>query len=107
MSSMSAVSGMGGDTATFQLVAPYWWVTNFGGIVANGIIAARSKKRIAKATFAVGAAYHVVAAGYAFYAAREAGLGDDAWKWGLQTLAVGTPSARALHRMLQERGVDA
>ena len=43
----------------------------------------------------------------AFYAAREAGLGDDAWKWALQTLAVGTPSARALHRMLQERGVDA
>ena len=93
-------------SATFQPVAPYWWVTNFGGIVANGIIAARSKKRIAKVTFAVGAAYHVVAAGYAYYAAREAGL-DDAWKWGLQTLAVGTPSARALHRLLQQRGVDA
>ena len=42
------MSGVGGDTATFELVAPYWWVTNFGGIVANGIIAARSKKRIAK-----------------------------------------------------------
>ena len=101
------MSGTGVDTATFQLVAPYWWVTNLGGIVANGIIAARSKKRIAKVTFAVGAAYHVVTAVYAYYAAREAGLGDDAWKWGLQTLAVGTPSARALHRMLQERGVDA
>ena len=99
------MSGMSGDTATFQLVAPYWWVTNFGGIVANGIIAARSKKRIAKITFAVGAAYHVVAAGYAFYAAREAGLDDDAWKWGLQTLAVGTPSVRALIALLQERGV--
>ena len=101
------MSGMSGDTATFQPVAPYWWVVNFGGIVANGIIAARSKKRITKITFAVGAGYHVVAAGYAFYVAREAGLDDDAWKWGLQTLAVGTPSVRALQRVLQERAVDA
>ena len=92
---------------TFRPVAPYWWVTNFGGIVANAIIAARSKKRIAKITFALGAGYHVVAAGYAFYTAGEAGLDDDAWKWGLQTLAVGTPSVRALNAMLQERGVDA
>jgi hypothetical protein len=101
------MSGLFTSTETFRPVAPYYWLTNFGGIVANGIIAARSRKRITMITFAVGAAYHVVAAGYAFNAAREAGLGDDAWKWGLQTLAVGTPSARALHRMLQERGVDA
>ena len=92
---------------SFQLVAPYWWVTNFGGIVANGIIAARSKKRIATITFLVGAGYHVVAAGYAFWTAREAGLEDDAWKWGLQTLAVGTPSVRLLTRMLQDQTVDA
>ena len=101
------MSAIAGGTATFQPVAPYWWVVNFGGIVANGIIAVRSKKRITKITFAVGAGYHVVAAGYAFYAAREAGLDDDAWKWGLQTLAVGTPSVRALQRVLQERAVDA
>jgi len=44
---------------------------------------------------------------YAYYAAREAGLDDDAWKWGLQTLAVGTPSLRLLQRMLQEQAVDA
>ena len=95
-------------TSTFRPVAPYWWITNFGGIVANGIIAARSKKRIAKLTFVLGAGYHVVAAGYAFYAAREAGLDDDdVWKWGLQTLGVGTPSLRALNAMLQERAVDA
>jgi len=93
--------------STFQPVAPYWWITNFGGIVANGIIAARSKKRIAMLTFVVGAGYHAVAAGYAYYAAREAGLDDDAWKWGLQTLAVGTPSLRLLQRMLQEQAVDA
>jgi hypothetical protein len=95
------------DSATFRPVAPYWWITNFGGIVVNGVLAARSKKRIPKITFALGAGYHVVAAGYAFYTAREAGLDDDAWKWGLQTLAVGTPSVRALNAMLQERGVDA
>jgi hypothetical protein len=91
-------------TATFRPVAPYWYFTNLGGIVVNGIVAARSKKRIPKLTFALGAGYHVIVAGYAFYAAREAGF-DDAWKWGLQTLAVGTPSMRALNAVLQERGV--
>ena len=101
------MSGMGGDTATFQLVAPYLWVTNFGGIVANGIVAARSKKRITKITFALGVTYHLVAAGYAYYAAREAGLDDDVWKWTLQTLAVGTPSVRLLTRMLEDSAVDA
>ena len=99
---MSAI-GMG--TETFRPVAPYWWITNFGGIVANGIVAARSKKRIAKITFVLGAGYHVVAAGYAFYTARAAGLDDDAWKWGLQTLAVGTPSVRALNSVVRERSV--
>jgi len=92
-------------TATFRPVAWYWWFTNFGGIVLNGIVAARSKKRIAKITFALGAGYHVITAGYAYYTAREAGLDDDAWKWGLQTLAVGTPSVRALNAVLRERGV--
>jgi hypothetical protein len=93
------------STSMFRPVAPYWWITNLGGIVANGIIAARTKKRIPKITFALGAGYHVVAAGYAFVTARNAGLDDDAWKWGLQTLAVGTPSVRALIALLQERGV--
>jgi hypothetical protein len=100
---MSAMGVSG--TATFRPVAPYWWLTNFGGIVVNGIVAARSKKRIARITFVLGAGYHVVAAGYAYYTAREAGLDDDAWKWGLQTLAVGTPSVRALNAVLRERGV--
>ena len=95
------------QSPTFQPVAPYWWITNFGGIVANGIVAARSKKRLVKVTFALGASYHVIAAGYAFTAARRAGLVDDAWKWGLQTLGVGTPSVRALNRVLRERAVDA
>ena len=94
-------------TATFQPVAPYLWFTNLGGILVNGIVAARSKRRIAKVTFALGAGYHVIAAGYAYYAAREAGLDDDAWKWGLQTLAVGTPSVRALNRVVRERAVNA
>ena len=90
-------------SATFRPVAPYWWIMNFGGIVANGIVAARSKKRITKITFALGAGYHVIAAGYAYYTAREAGLDADAWKWGLQTLAVGTPSVRALNAVVRER----
>jgi hypothetical protein len=94
-------------TSTFEPVAPHWWIANFGGIVANGIVAARSKKRLVKVAFALGAGYHVIAAGYAYYTAREAGLDDAAWKWGLQTLAVGTPSVRALNRVLRERAVDA
>ena len=98
---------MSGGTATFRPVAPYWWVTNFGGIVLNGIIASRSKKRLVRLSFALGAGYHVIAAGYAYYAAREAGLHDDAWKWGLQTLGVGTPSLRSLNTVIQERAVDA
>ena len=98
---------MSGGTATFRPVAPYWWVTNFGGIVLNGIIAGRSKKRLVRLSFALGAGYHVIAAGYAYYAAREAGLDDDAWKWGLQTLGVGTPSLRSLNTVIRERAVDA
>jgi hypothetical protein len=93
--------------ATFRPVAPYWWVMNLGGIVLNGIIASRSKKRLVRLSFALGAGYHVIAAGYAYYAAREAGLDDDAWKWGLQTLGVGTPSLRSLNTVIRERAVDA
>jgi hypothetical protein len=99
------MSSLGTGTATFRPVAPHWWITNFGGIVANGIVAARSRKRIAMITFVLGAGYHVVAAGCAYSTARDAGLDDDAWKWGLQTLAVGTPSVRALNAVLRERGV--
>jgi Transmembrane protein 254 len=98
---------MSTGTATFRPVAPYWWITNFGGIVVNGIIASRSKKRLVRFSFALGAGYHVIAAGYAYYAAHEAGLDDDAWKWGLQTLGVGTPSLRALNTVIRERTVDA
>jgi hypothetical protein len=96
---------MSGSTATFRPVAPHWWFTNFGGIVVSGIIAARSKKRLVKLSFALGAATHVIEAGYAYSTAREAGLDDDAWKWGLQTLAVGFPSLRELNTVLRERGV--
>jgi hypothetical protein len=91
-------------SASFRLVAPYWWLTNFGGIVVNGIVAARSKKRLVTLTFVLGAATHVVEAGYAYNAARQAGLDDDAWKWGLQTLAVGFPSVRELNAVIQELG---
>jgi hypothetical protein len=92
--------------SSFRPVAPYWWITNFGGIVTNGIIAARSKKRLVRITFVLGAATHVIEAGYAYTTAQRAGF-DDAWKWGLQTLGVGFPSVRALNDVLRERAVHA
>ena len=90
------------NAVTFRPVPPYFYLTNLGGLLVNGIIAARSKKRIVRLTFALGAATHVVEAGYAYNAARRAGLHDDAWKWGLQTLAVGFPSLRELNTVLRE-----
>jgi hypothetical protein len=99
---MSDGMGLGTTTATFRPVAPSYYFTNLGGLVVNGIIAARSKKRLVRLTFVLGAATHVVEAGYAYNAARRAGLHDDAWKWGLQTLAVGIPSLRELHTVLHE-----
>ena len=95
------------SSSTFQPVAPYWWYTNLGGIVAGGIVAARSKKRLVRLAFAVGVVTHVIEAGYAYTAARRARLDNDAWRWGLQTLAVGFPSVRALNGVLRERAGDA
>lgn len=88
---------------TFVPVAPQWWVSNFGGLVVNGVVAARRKSRVTRVLFAAAVATHVVEAAYAFRVARREGLGDDAWKWGLQTLGVGFPSLLALHGLVAER----
>lgn len=89
---------------TFTAVAPHWWVTNLGGIVVQGIVAARSKSKFIKVGFALAATTHVVEAAYAYRTAKQRGLDDDAVRWGLQTLAVGFPSLFALQATL--RGLD-
>jgi hypothetical protein len=89
---------------TFVPVAPVWWVSNFGGLVVNGVVAARRKSTLTRAVFAAAVVTHVVEAVYAYRIAQREDLADDAWKWGLQTLAVGFPSLIALHELLAERG---
>lgn len=88
---------------TFVPVAPMWWVTNFGGLVTNGIVAARRKSKVARLVFGAAVVTHVVEAGYAYRVARREGLDAAAGKWCLQTLAVGFPSLIALHELLAER----
>lgn len=88
---------------TFVPVAPVWWVSNFGGLVTNGIVAVRKKSRLTRLVFGAAVVTHVVEAGFAYRTAQREGLGDAAWKWGLQTLAVGFPSLLALHELLAER----
>lgn len=90
-------------TDTFVCVAPMWWVSNFGGLVVNGVVAARRKSTLTRAVFAAAVATHVVEAVYAYRIAQREDLTDDAWKWGLQTLAVGFPSLIALHELLAGR----
>lgn len=88
---------------TFVPVAPMWWVSNFGGLVVNGIIATRRKSTLTRVVFGAAVATHVAEAAYAYRVARREGFTDDAWKWGLQTLGVGFPSLVALHELLAER----
>jgi len=88
----------------FVPVARMWWVTNFGGLVVNGVMAARSPSKIKRGIFAAAVVTHVAEALYAYRIAQNAGLGDEApRKWGLQTLGVGFPSLIALHGLIDER----
>ena len=89
--------------STFVPVAPMWWATNFGGLVVNGIVARRRRSRLATLVFAAGVTTHVVEAAYAYRRAQREGLGDAAWKWGLQTLGVGFPSLLALRDLVAAR----
>lgn len=92
------------DDRDFVPVAPGWWVSNFGGIVTSGIVAARTRRPLLRWVFALGAVTHVVEGAVAYRRARTAGLGEDAARrWGLQTLGVGFPSLIGLGRLLRER----
>ncbi len=83
---------------TFVAVAPHWYVTNTGGLLLNGVVAAVSGRRLPRWSFYGGVALHVAEAAYAYGAARRKGFTASAPKWALQTLAVGFPSLIALHR---------
>ena len=84
------------DPATFHAVAPFWYLTNTGGVVMNGVVAAVTKRRTAQLIFWGAVALHVGEAVYAYRAANRAGFTESAPRWALQTLAVGFPSLLAL-----------
>jgi hypothetical protein len=84
------------DPATFVAVQPHWYLTNTGGVVMNGILAATTKKRVYRWLFWGAVALHVGEAVYSYRAARAAGFTESAPRWALQTLAVGFPSLLAL-----------
>jgi len=93
----------GVDTVTFVPVPRVWWITNFGGLVTNAVVARRRRSRGLGLLFAVAAATHVAEAVHAWRFARRAGLDADAGRWAVQTLGVGFPSVLALHDLVAER----
>ena len=94
----------GSGTDRFVAVAPGWYVSNLGGVILTGIVARRSGRPSVQLLFAVAVALHVGEAGYAYSAARSAGLTGSATRWGLQTLAVGFPSLSALRTVIRHTG---
>ncbi len=90
---------MNGETdrrETFVAVAPAWYASNLGSLLATGLVGRLTGRRLMRGLFWGGVAVHVGEAAYANHAARKAGFTNSAWKWGLQTLAVGFPSLLAL-----------
>jgi hypothetical protein len=87
---------MSGDD-TFVAVAPWWWVTNTGGIVLTGVLAARTGRRSLRRLFLAAVAIHVGEAAYSYARASRAGFRASAPRWALQTLGVGFPSLLCLH----------
>jgi hypothetical protein len=87
------------DTATFVPVAPYWYLTNTGGVLMNGVLAMTTRKRSYQLLFWGAVAVHAVEAAYAYRAAQRAGFRQSAPRWALQTLAVGFPSLVALRKV--------
>jgi hypothetical protein len=90
------------EPTTFVGVAPRWWVSNFGGMLAFAVVATRSRSRLMRAGFGLAVALHVGEALYGYDKARRAGFHTSASRWGLQTLAVGFPSLVALHDAIDE-----
>ena len=79
----------------FVPVEGFWWVSNTGGIVLTGVLAAATGRRGLRWLFWGAVATHVVEAVYTYQAARRAGF-THAGRWALQTLGVGFPSLLAL-----------
>jgi hypothetical protein len=92
-------------------MAPGWYLSNLGGMVAYGLIVTspparralapgsgrRSPAALLAGGFALAAATHVAEAAYATSVARRRGLpGRSVAAVGLRTLAVGFPSVIAL-----------
>jgi hypothetical protein len=94
------------DADVFVPVEPRWWLSNFGGMVAFGVVAARSQSLLVRRGFAAAAALHVAEAVYAYGAARRAGYVMSANRWALQTLAVGFPSLLALRAATTEQAPE-
>lgn len=90
-------------TKTFVLVAPKWWLSNFGGMVVYGAVARRSRSRVMRLGFAAAVALHVGEAVYAYRRAHSVGFEDSAPLWALQTLGVGFPSLIALSAAVDGR----
>ena len=89
------------DASTFIAVAPGWWVTNLGGVVATGLVAARTRRPAFRLLFAGAVALHVGEAVYSYRAAQRAGFSESAGRWAIQTLGVGFPSLLALREARQ------
>jgi hypothetical protein len=85
------------DPDTFIPVEPRWWASNFGGMLAFGLVARRSRSRVVRGGFRLAVAVHVVEAIYSYDRARRVGFHRSAGRWALQTLAVGFPSLHALN----------
>ena len=88
------------DPETFVAVAPRWWFSNFGGMLAFWVFSRRSKSRWMRRGFALAAMTHVVESLYSYDKARRAGFHTSANRWALQTLAVGFPSLGALREAI-------
>jgi Domain of unknown function (DUF4499) len=86
---------------TFVPVDRRWWLTNTGGIVLTGVLAAATGRPALQRLFHAAVAIHVGEALYSYRAARRAGFTTSAPRWALQTLGVGFPSLIALRAARQ------
>ena len=90
---------------TFVPVDRRWWLTNTGGIVVTGLLAAATGRSGLRRLFRAAVAIHVGEALYS-YGQRRAGFTTSAPRWALQTLGVGFPSLIALRAARQAASVS-
>jgi Domain of unknown function (DUF4499) len=91
---------------TFVAVDRRWWLTNTGGIVVTGVLAAATGRAALQRLFRAAVAIHVGEALYSFSSARRAGFTTSAPRWALQTLGVGFPSLIALRAARQAAAAE-